>query len=188
MGDVLLRMIYNKVYDEGYFEKYLTLYLLDIPTEAQLIKSGASLLQSDENCSLIIARGFDDNIKVNTTPFVATVFSIENATANSSRRGVLQITVPSDVKNLRLLGPNNRVKSELEVIFNVKPEEYSEIIKIEITVDDARRLVKDILDKELPQKIYGIDDATRIIDSAIKTDLVTSEKFLKEALKYNIKK
>jgi len=44
------------------------------------------------------------------------------------------------------------------------------------------------LDKELPQKIYGIDDATRIIDSAIKTDLVTSEKFLKEALKYNIKK
>ncbi|HEY8936093.1 MAG TPA: hypothetical protein VIM65_12765 [Cyclobacteriaceae bacterium] len=67
MGDVLLRMIYNKVYDEGYFEKYLTLYLLDVPTEAQLIKSDASLLQSDENCSLIIARGFDDNIKVNAT-------------------------------------------------------------------------------------------------------------------------
>ena len=119
---------------------------------------------------------------------VALIFSIESVTANSSRIGIIEITIPSQIKNLKLLGPNSRVKNELEVIFNLKPQEYSNIVKIEIPLNDARRIVKSMTGIDLPTKINGVTEANQLVDKYQRLDLITSEKFYLEALKYNVKK
>jgi hypothetical protein len=88
-----------------------------------------------------------------------TIFPVENRTANSSRQGIIQIKIPKDISDLKLLAPNRRVKTELEVVFNVKSEDYDKYVHLEISVDDARKLVKDLSNVNIPSRIHGYEKA-----------------------------
>jgi len=124
-----------------------------------------------------------------TDPLVSIIFAIENFSANTSRSGVIEMIVPSNVKDLKLLGPNRRVDTELEVIFNVKPEEFSNYVKVEISLEDAKRLAEEmIVTEKLPERILGVTRANQIVDGLPKTSLELSQKFYEKSLKYNIKK
>lgn len=62
-----LEYIYENIYNEGYFEKYLTLYLIDIPTMEQLEKGKVDISTKNDNSIFVIARGYNDKIKIGTT-------------------------------------------------------------------------------------------------------------------------
>lgn len=96
--------------------------------------------------------------------------------------------MPKDLNDLKLLAPNRRVKTELEVVFNVKPEDYDKYVHFEISVDDARTLIEKLYKTTLPNRIYDIEDAKRIIEETKKMDILSSEVFYTEAMKLKLKK
>ena len=162
-------------------------------TVAQLEERGikAFFRGTTRNADGTVSPGNPNSIRgeassTSTDPVVATIFAIENVTRNGSRTGVIQMLIPADVKNLKLLGPNRRVKSELEVIFNAKPEDFSNFVKVEIPLEDAKRLIKEVTGIQLPNRISGIDASTQLVDQLTRTDLTTAKKFYDAALKYNI--
>jgi len=93
-----------------------------------------------------------NGISTSTDPIKSTIFAIESAT-NSGGKGVLQIALPNDLKNINLLAPNRRVNIELEVVFETSAESFSKLSKVEIPVEKARQAVKEIYGIELPSTI-----------------------------------
>lgn len=122
-----------------------------------------------------------------TDPGVSIVFMIENITSNSSRKAVLQIASPSDLRKLPLHGPNNRFETELEVIFEVTPTDYSNFVRTEIPLEDALKVYEDMTGIKLPNRINGVTRANEIVDELPKMNLEQAEQFYREILKYNIK-
>jgi len=93
-----------------------------------------------------------NGISTSTDPIKSTIFAIESATTSGSK-GVLQIALPENLTEIKLLAPNRRTSLELEVVFETSAENFSRLLKIEIPIENARQLVKEIYGIELPSTI-----------------------------------
>ena len=90
-----------------------------------------------------------NGISTSTDPIKSTIFAIESAT-NSGSKGVLQIALPENLTGTKLIAPNRRISLELEVVFETSAENFSKLSKVEIPVENARQLVKEVYGIELP--------------------------------------
>ncbi|CAA9202691.1 fibronectin type III domain-containing protein [Flavobacterium collinsii] len=123
-------------------------------------------------------------ISASTDPIKGTIFSIESATKNGGYKGVLQMGTPNDLKNIILSAPNRRVDIELEVIFKTSAENFSKTTKIEISVENARKLVKDVYGVDLPSTLTR-DEATNLLEKLPASSLDKSFEFYQKSIKYN---
>ena len=125
-------------------------------------------------------------ISTSTDPIRGTIFAIESATANPNFKGVLQMGLPADLGNLKLTAPNSRVNIELEAVLKTSADNFSNLTKVEISVDDARRLVKEVFDIDLPSSISRAksDELLKDINAS---NLNKSLEFYQKAIQYNTK-
>lgn len=128
-------------------------------------------------------------ISTSTDPMVALIFAIETATTRQER-GVLQIAIPANISSLKMSRPNVRVKYELEIILETPAENYSKLSTIEISTEDARKLVKEIYGEDIPSRIdfKGFDNAVNLTRELKHSTLEQAYEFYQKAIKYNIKK
>jgi hypothetical protein len=59
------------------------------------------------------------------------------------------------LKNIPLSAPNRFVERELEVVFNTSAENFANTAKVEISIEDARKLVKEVYRVDLPGQFHG---------------------------------
>ncbi|UOX35066.1 fibronectin type III domain-containing protein [Flavobacterium sediminilitoris] len=126
-------------------------------------------------------------ISTSTDPIKATIFSIESATSNGAYKGVLQIGLPNDLKNIVLSAPNYRVGLELEVILKTPADNFANLSKVEISVEDARKLVKEVYGVDLPARITTQTDSRYLLETIPESSLEKAYEFYQKAFKYNIK-
>ena len=143
-------------------------------------KTTGSLFPGNPNSQL-------GGISTSTDPIRATIFAIESATSNPDFRGILQMGLPSDLGDMRLLSPNNRVAIELEAILKTSADDFSNLAKIEITVDDARTLVKEVFDIDLPSTISSQAISTELLESLDISSLENALEFYQKGIQYNTK-
>ncbi len=125
-------------------------------------------------------------ISTSTDPIRGTIFSIESATANPSFNGVLQMGLPVDLGDLKLIAPNRRVKIELEAILKASADDFANLSKVEISVEDARKLVKEVYDIDLPSSIDS-DLSRELLENLDASSLEKSLEFYQKAIKFNLK-
>ena len=125
-------------------------------------------------------------ISTSTDPIKATIFSIESATSNAAYKGVLQIGLPNDLKNIALSAPNYRVAKELEVVLNTSASRFASLSKVEISVENARKLVKEVYGVDLPTNLYR-SYADELLETIPESSLDKAFEFYQKALQYNIK-
>jgi hypothetical protein len=126
-----------------------------------------------------------NGISTSTDPIRAVIFSIESAT-RYGKKGVLQIAIPKELKKLFLLPGNDRIAKELEVVLKTGANEFSSMIKIEIPVDDARRIIGELYDVHLPAKISpsdALNNSELLFRDIPRLTLEESYKFYKHVLK-----
>ncbi|CAI2768806.1 hypothetical protein [Flavobacterium collinsii] len=105
--------------------------------------------------------------------------------------GVLQIALPEDLRLLQLESPSRRAIYELEVAFKVSANDFTHLSKIEMNLDDAHQLVKEVYGIDLPKNIGNNapgNSAEEITRTMTHSTLEQSYEFYKKATKYNIKK
>jgi hypothetical protein len=126
-------------------------------------------------------------ISTSTDPIKATIFAIEGATSNGSYKGVLQMGLTGgDLKNIALTAPNYRVAKELEVILNTPAANFSNLAQIEISVDNARKLVKEVYGIDLPATISR-SYSDELLETITESSLEKAFEFYQKAVIYNIK-
>ncbi len=125
-------------------------------------------------------------ISTSTDPIKATIFSIESATNNSAYKGVLQIGLPNDLKNIALSAPNHRVALELEVVLNTPANNFANLSKVEISVENSRKLIKEVYGVDLPSKLSR-SYADELLETMPESSLDKAFEFYKKTLQYNIK-
>ena len=132
------------------------------------------------------ANSIEHGVSTSIDPVRATIFAIYSASKNRGTKGTILIFVPNDLRNISLVG-NNKIVREMEVIFELSPQKIAELSSIEITLENARKIVKNIYGKDLPTNI--IDDGTlRLeLDKCAFNSLEDFYKFVNEAKIYNIK-
>jgi hypothetical protein len=126
-------------------------------------------------------------ISTSTDPIKATIFSIESATSNGAYKGVLQIALPKNLKTITLSSPNNRVGLELEVIMSTPANNFAGLSEVEITVENARKIIKEVYNVDLPTRISTQDDARYLLETIPESSLQKAYEFYQKAIKYNIK-
>ncbi|MFA0961110.1 fibronectin type III domain-containing protein [Roseivirga sp. BDSF3-8] len=126
-------------------------------------------------------------ISTSTDPVRATIFAIESTSANQSFRGVIQMGLPKDLGDLKLLAPNNRANIELEAILKISADDFSTLSKVEIAVDDARELVKEVFNIDLPNNIPDNTVSNELLESLDVSGLDKSLEFYQKAIKYSTK-
>jgi hypothetical protein len=122
-----------------------------------------------------------NGISTSTDPIKSTIFAIESATGSGSK-GVLQIALPNELANTKLLAPNRRVNIELEVVFETSAENFSKLSKVEIPIEKARQAIKEIYGVELPTRL-GRDEATELLKTINASSLEQSFDFYQKILK-----
>ncbi|MCJ1805957.1 hypothetical protein MRP92_03405 [Flavobacterium covae] len=125
-------------------------------------------------------------ISTSTDPIKATIFSIESATSNGAYKGVLQIGLPNDLRNIALSAPNYRVAKELEVVLNTPANNFANLSKVEISVENARKLVKEVYEVDLPSNLSR-NYADELLETIPESSLDKAFEFYQKALQYNIK-
>jgi len=125
-------------------------------------------------------------ISTSTDPIKATIFSIESATSNGAYKGVLQIGLPNDLKNIALSAPNYRVAKELEVVLNTPASNFANLSKVEISVENARKLVKEVYGVDLPTNLPR-SYADELLETIPESSLDKAFEFYQKAIQYNIK-
>jgi hypothetical protein len=125
-------------------------------------------------------------ISTSTDPIKATIFSIESATSNGAYKGILQIGLPNDLKNITLSAPNYRVAKELEVVLNTPANNFANLSKVEISVDNARKLVKEVYGVDLPYNLSR-SYADELLETIPESSLDKAFEFYQKAIQYNIK-
>jgi hypothetical protein len=130
-----------------------------------------------------------NGISTSTDPVVATLFAIESATDNPTFKGSVQAGIPKDLLNLALTAPNRRWDKELEAIINAPANDFANSAKIEISVEDARKLVKEVFGLDLPARISFDDPANvaYLTSTLPKSSLEKSLEFYLKSIKYNLK-
>jgi hypothetical protein len=128
-------------------------------------------------------------ISTSTDPIVATIFAIESATDNPAFKGSVQCGIPKDLPNLVFSYPNRRWDKELEVIINTPANNFATLAKIEISVEDARKLVKEVFGRDLPSRISSsdVENARYLTETVPKSSLEKSFEFYVKSIKYNLK-
>lgn len=149
---------------------------------------GTTRKKSDNTLYSGNPNSIEHGISTSTDPVVATIFATESATLTSEFKGVLQIALPDELKNV-VLSPPNRRPFELEVIFKTSADDFSNLSKIEISIEDARKLVKEIFNIDIPSKIYSqeLNNSRYLLENLPKSSLEKSFEFYQKAIKYNIK-
>jgi hypothetical protein len=126
-----------------------------------------------------------NGVSTSTDPIRATIFAIESAT-EYGQKGILQIAIPKDLKKLLLLPANDRVAKELEVILKTGANEFSKMTKLEISVDDARKIINELYDVQLPSKISqrgAFNNPNLLFAEIPRLTLEQSFEFYKQVLK-----
>ncbi|MBS7233028.1 fibronectin type III domain-containing protein [Flavobacterium psychroterrae] len=123
-------------------------------------------------------------MSVSTDPIKGTIFSIESATKNGGYKGILQMGTPNDLRNISLSAPNRRIELELEIVFNTSADNFGKTAKIEISVENARKLVKEIYGIDLPRTLTR-DEANEALKKWPASSLDKSFEFYQKAIKYN---
>ncbi len=129
-------------------------------------------------------------ISTSTDPIKATIFAIESATRNGSYKGVLQIGLPSELRNIKLNAPNvYRCEKELEIVLQTSADNFANLSKIEISSEDARKLIKEVYGIDLPSKIYrdGLNNSDELLETLFPSKLDKAFEFYQKAIQYNIK-
>lgn len=142
-------------------------------------KADGSLFPGNPNSQL-------NGISTSTDPVRGTIFAIESATGNPNFKGVLQLGLPADLGDLKLVSPNRRVDIELEAIMKTSADDFASLSKVEISVEDARKLVKEVYDIDLPSNL----DSTisrELLETLDVSSLEKSLEFYQKALQYNTK-
>jgi hypothetical protein len=169
--------------------------ITDATTIAQLEENGIKALfrGTTRNSEGILFPGnpntIANGIPTSTDPLVATIYAVESATEYGVR-GVVQIALLDNLNGLKLLAPSRRVQYELEVILNTSADNFSKTSIIEISVDDACRLIKEIYGKNIPSKIYknSFDNAVNMTRDLEHSTLEQAYNFYQKAIQYNLKK
>ena len=160
-----------------------------VQLEKKGIKSffrGTTRSKTDNSLFLGNQNAQEFGISTSTDPIKATIFSIESATSNGAYKGVLQIGLPKNLKDLGLSAPNYRVAKELEVVIKTPANNFANLSKVEISVENARKLVKEVYGVDLPPNLtreYADDLLVTIPEST----LDKAFEFYLKAKKYNIK-
>jgi hypothetical protein len=123
-----------------------------------------------------------NGISTSTDPIKATIFAIESATRNAGYKGVLQVSISTDLKMLKLVSPNRRIDLELEVVFNTSADNFARISKIEIPVEDARIFIKEIYGVDLPTHLERYE-ANHLLRTIKESSLEQSFEFYQKLLK-----
>jgi hypothetical protein len=129
------------------------------------LDSGGNLYPGNPNT---IANG----TSTSTDPIVATIFGIE-AKTEFGGSGILTIARSESIGSVNLKPPNFRVELEREVIMDLTPSDFYQAKDIEITVDQARALIRQIKGYELDSSIssafsrQALEDAPRMDPSEI---------------------
>ncbi|HEY8936098.1 MAG TPA: hypothetical protein VIM65_12790, partial [Cyclobacteriaceae bacterium] len=128
-------------------------------------------------------------ISTSTDPVKATIFAIESASENKDYIGILQIGLPNELRNFKLSPPNYyRYEKELEVIFNIRAEEFEKLSKVEISINDARKLVKEVFNIDLPASLrQETGESLRLLEELPASSLEKSFEFYEKAVKYSTK-
>ncbi|MGQ1948760.1 hypothetical protein ACT3CD_16840 [Geofilum sp. OHC36d9] len=165
----------------------------DVNTVAQLEQKGVKSFFRGTTRSKVDGSLFPGNpntqlggISTSTDPVRGTIFAIESATANPNFKGVLQMGLPTDLGDIKLIAPNGRANIELEAIMNVSADNFSSLAKVEIPIEEARRLVKEIFDIDLQSSISRqlSDD---LLNSLPVSDLNKSLEFYQKAIQFSTK-
>lgn len=165
----------------------------DVNTVAQLEQKGVKSFFRGTTRSKVDGSLFPGNpntqlggISTSTDPVRGTIFAIESATANPNFKGVLQMGLPTDLGDIKLIAPNGRANIELEAIMNVSADNFSSLAKVEIPIEEARRLVKEIFDIDLQSSI-----SRQLSDDLLNTlpvsDLNKSLEFYQKAIQFSTK-
>ncbi len=125
-------------------------------------------------------------ISTSTDPIRGTIFAIESATSNPNFKGVLQLGLPADLGDLRLVSPNRRVDIELETIIKTSADDFANLSKVEISVKNARKLVKEVYNIDLPSSLDS-DVSRELLETLDVSNLEKSLEFYQKALQYNTK-
>ncbi len=125
-------------------------------------------------------------ISTSTDPIKATIFSIEGATSNNAYKGILQIGIPDKLKSIKLSAPNYRVEKELEVILQTQANNFANLSSVEISVDNARKLIKEIYGIDLPTKISR-SYSDELLETLPESSLDKAFEFYQKAIQYNLK-
>ena len=126
-------------------------------------------------------------ISTSTDPIKATIFAIEGATSNGSYKGVVQMGLTGgSLKNITLSAPNYRVAKELEVILNTPAANFSNLAQVEISVDNARKLVKEVYGVDLPATISR-SYSDELLETITESSLEKAFEFYQKAIIYNTK-
>ncbi len=125
-------------------------------------------------------------ISTSTDPIKATIFSIESATSNGAYKGVLQIGLPNDLKSIALSAPNYRVAKELEVVLNTPASNFANLSKVEISVENARKVIKEVYGIDLPSNLTR-SYADELLETIPESSLDKAFEFYQKAIQYNTK-
>ena len=119
-----------------------------------------------------------------TDPIRAVIFGIESAT-ESGQKGILQFFLSKDLKNIHLQAPNFRFSKELEIIVKTNPKELSSFVKIEIPIEDARKLINELYKVDIPKSIYVNDpnNGLYLMENTEKLTPKQALEFYKEVIK-----
>ena len=127
-------------------------------------------------------------ISTSTDPIKATIFAIESATiSNGVSKGVLQIGLPDDLKNIKLNAPNiYRCEKELEVVIQTSANNFANLSKVEISVENARKLIKEVYGVELDTRIDRAR-SDELLENLLESTLEKAYEFYQKAIKFNLK-
>lgn len=123
-----------------------------------------------------IANGTSSSID----PIVATIFGIQ-AKTDFGGSGVLIIARSQNLGNTRLVPPNRRVDLEREVIMDLTPNNFYDMRDIEVSVSDARRLIKEITGFDLDSSI-SLGTSNQVLNDAPRMTQQQIEEFYQRAL------
>lgn len=144
-------------------------------------KSTNALYEGNTNAQLGVG-----GMSTSTDPIKSVIFAVESETEFVGTKGVFQMGLPSDLKNIPLSAPNRRVHIELEVIFNTSAENFATASKAELSIENARKVVKEVYGIDIPSRLSR-DEATHLLETIEASSLEKSLEFYQKAIKYNIK-
>jgi len=122
-----------------------------------------------------------NGLPTSTDPIKSTIFAIESETKFGAK-GILQMVLTKDMKEITLVSPSRRVAIELEVAVKISAENFSKISSKEISTQQARKIIKEIYGKDLPSKLSR-DEATELLISLPSSSLEQSMLFYQKAIK-----
>jgi len=121
-----------------------------------------------KNSSMVLFQGnpntIQNGISTSTDPIRATIFAIEAQSINKGTKGLLQIGLTKDLKDITLVAPNYRVEIEMEVILKTSANNFSKMSK-EISIDQARKLIKEVYNIDLPTSIRDFNDSRLLLET-----------------------